>query len=70
MGFGGLGKTKTVLSTRPVNVLDLGDGRFAALEAVAGLAIGLCRPATVPIPDLAYFLLVYHHIVLVRPGLP
>jgi hypothetical protein len=42
MGFGGLGKTKTVLSTRPVNVLDLGDGRFAALEAMAGLAIGLC----------------------------
>jgi hypothetical protein len=42
MSFGGLGETKTVLSTRPVNVLDLGDGLFAALEAVAGLAIGLC----------------------------
>jgi hypothetical protein len=70
MSFGGLGKAKTVLSAQPVNVLHLGDGGFAALEAVASLAIGLCRPATVPIPDLTYYLLVYHHIVLVRLGLP
>jgi hypothetical protein len=70
MSFGGLAETKIVLSTRPVDVLTLDDGLFAALEAVADLAIGLCWPAALPIPDLTHYLLVYHHIVLVRPGLP
>jgi hypothetical protein len=41
-GFGGLGETKTVLSTRPVNVLDPDGGRFATFEAMVGLDIGLC----------------------------
>ena len=52
-----------------VDLLNLGDSFFTTLQAMMDLIICLCRPATVPVPDLPNDLLLNQYHVLIRSRL-